>query len=144
MKPHPCWWFAPAPALRPPPPSSVDPDSGPGSPVCPVPAPAVPASTGHHAISPPDTAHSVDEKTEAQGACQPPVSWGGQNPDRKRPLFFCLQSTGSPKGPGGCCLVASCPCRHWSLLQTLPMPLPGLCRCWPHRHAASPPPFPAF
>ena len=144
MKPHPCWRFAPAPALRPPPPSSVDPDSGPGSPVCPVPAPAVPASTGHHAISPPDTAHSADEKTEAQGACQPPVSWGGQNPDRKRPLF-CLQSAGS--GPGRVpCLAASCPCRHRSPARCKP------CRCLCQDSAGAgllatqpaPPPFPAF
>ena len=40
--------------------------------------------------------HSADEKTEAEGACQPPVFWGGQNPGKKRPLFFCLQSAGSP------------------------------------------------
>lgn len=52
MKPHPCRRFGPAPALRPPPPSSVDPDSSPGSPACPVPTHVVPASTGHHVSSP--------------------------------------------------------------------------------------------
>ena len=111
-----------------------------------MPAPALPASTGHHAISPArDTAPFCRWENGGTGCLSTPGFRGGQKPDKNGPCSSTCRTWALPRGLVGC-PVPWCPARSdtgpWPP-QSLPVPLPGLCRCWPPPHAARPP-FPSF